>query len=385
MPCDAERPCDGAESLRCVLSSVKVSPRHDGWVYCWVQTGKTDLPSDPGRDSALSKWDLHSINPTVWSRFSSFLNRFFLFAEMSTIRLSYGANTTNQNRRSRDSESSKTISLSPNRCKIRQVCCLRSIQWGLLGKSLNTNNSKKHKRATLVRLTNWKQLEHHWMPTVTCMFRGPQPEGKCSVCVEARYACTHNAFMWRCVFELQRKGGPTGVSKPRQEACLPAPQGYRPVWSPQTSRLSLRTCSVTLFAKAKRAKNAAELTDIQPSATKCDYKENQKATSVNRAGSGAAAPGESSGAWLKGRLLTDSVWGEVGEEIRSCLHWDKRNDSAQFPFFPRDENLAHVWMIDKLVEAGRIRTGSGWMEQFPISGASKQRFNIQALIQEMYR
>lgn len=29
-----------------------------------------------------------------------------------------------------------------------------------------------------------------------------------------------------------------------------------------------------------------------------------------------------------------------------------------FAFFPRDGNSAHVWMIDKLREAGRIRTGS---------------------------
>lgn len=45
-----------------------------------------------------------------------------------------------------------------------------------------------------------------------------------------------------------------------------------------------------------------------------------------------------------------------------CTERNATEDSAEFSFFPRDGNSAHVWMIDKLMEAGQIRTGSQWMD-----------------------
>lgn len=46
-----------------------------------------------------------------------------------------------------------------------------------------------------------------------------------------------------------------------------------------------------------------------------------------------------------------------------CTERNANDDSAEFSFFPQDGNSAHVWMRDKLMEAGRIRTGSQWMDR----------------------
>lgn len=47
---------------------------------------------------------------------------------------------------------------------------------------------------------------------------------------------------------------------------------------------------------------------------------------------------------------------EIGS--RFALRGTQLATQQNFAFFPRDGNSAHVWMIDKLREAGRIRTGS---------------------------
>lgn len=201
------------------------------------------------------------------------------------------------------------------------------------------------------------------MPTVTCMFRGPQPEAKCLVCAQARYACTHNAFMWRCVFELRRKGGLTGASRPRREACLPAPPGYRPVCSPQTSTLLLRHRGAALFANPT------------PKCTGNDPRHPALKKKKKFAAKGNICE-QSWQPWLRRSLLVSGggadCWqmeSEVRlvEEIgsRFALRETQLATQQNFAFFPRDGNSAHVWMIDKLREAGRIRTGSERLESMP--------------------
>lgn len=168
------------------------------------------------------------------------------------------------------------------------------------------------------------------MPTVTCMFRGPQPEAKCLVCAQARHACTHNAFMWRCVFELWRKGGLTGASRPRREACLPAPPGYRPVCSPQTSRLPLPRPRFVHQPNAKTHRKWPATSNIKKKKKKVwERRVRQKVTFVNRAGS----HGSGGVFWClaQGRLLTDGVWGEVGwgNRIPFCTERNATGDSAE--------------------------------------------------------
>lgn len=164
------------------------------------------------------------------------------------------------------------------------------------------------------------------MPTVTCMFRGPQPEAKCSVCAQARHACTHNAFMWRCVFELWRKGGLTGASRPRREACLPAPPGYRPVCSPQTSRLPL-----------PRPRGAALFTNPTPKRTGNDPRHPTLKEKKGLRKTGAAKGNiceQSWQPWLRRSLLVSGAgqtvdrwslrWGRL-RKSDPVLHREKRN------------------------------------------------------------